>query len=269
MIGEQVIVTVVDIRGDKVRLGVQAPKSISVHRHEVYEAIQAENRSAATLQPGDLTGTNPVRPASLAVLVSGGGTTLQNLLDRIAAKSLNARVNLVIGSRPGLIGIERAARASVPNTIVERAAFADIDAYSDEIFARVEHSGAELVLLGGWLSLIKVPEHWEGRVMNIHPSLLPCFGGKGMYGQKVHEAVLAAGCKVSGCTVHFVDNGYDTGPIILQRPCPVLPDDTAKTLAARVFEQECIAYPEAIRLFQRGQLRVEGRRVHVDAPNRA
>jgi phosphoribosylglycinamide formyltransferase-1 len=99
--------------------------------------------------------------------------------------------------------------------------------------------------------------------MNIHPALLPSFGGKGMYGRRVHQAVLDHGCKVSGCTVHFVDRTYDTGPIILQRTCPVLEEDTAESLAQRVFEEEMIAYPEAIRLFQEGRLRIEGRRVRI------
>src|SRR4029450_5553555 len=99
--------------------------------------------------------------------------------------------------------------------------------------------------------------------MNIHPALLPSFGGKGMYGRRVHEAVLAHGCKVSGCTVHFVDGSYDTGPIVLQRTCPVADDDTPETLAARVFEEEKVAYPEAIRLFAAGRLKIEGRRVRV------
>jgi folate-dependent phosphoribosylglycinamide formyltransferase PurN len=111
------------------------------------------------------------------------------------------------------------------------------------------------------LSLLEVPAKYENRVMNIHPALLPGFGGKGMYGAKVHQGVIDHGCKVSGCTVHFVDNSYDNGPIIVQRTCPVEDADTAETLAHRVFEEEKIAYPEAIRLFQQGRLKVVGRRV--------
>jgi folate-dependent phosphoribosylglycinamide formyltransferase PurN len=103
-------------------------------------------------------------------------------------------------------------------------------------------------------------------VLNIHPALLPSFGGKGMFGRRVHQAVLDHGCKVSGCTVHFVDGTYDTGPIVLQRTCPALDDDTPESLALRVFEQEKIAYPEAIRLFQQGRLKVEGRRVRIVLP---
>lgn len=270
MIGDDIEIAVVDIRGDKVRLGVSAPKTISVHRREVYDQIKAENQAASGMQPGDLPGgaAPATKQLALAVLVGGGGTTLANLLDRIADRSLHASVNLVIGSRPGLLGVERAARAGVANVVIERGAFTDIESYSTELFARIEKAGVDLVVLGGWLSLLAIPEHWAGRVMNIHPSLLPSFGGKGMFGARVHEAVIASGCKVSGCTVHFVDNTYDTGPIILQRPCEVRPGDIAKTLAARVFDQECAAYPEAIRLYQRGQLRVDGRVVHIDAVKR-
>jgi folate-dependent phosphoribosylglycinamide formyltransferase PurN len=117
--------------------------------------------------------------------------------------------------------------------------------------------------MAGFLQLITIPEDFQHRVMNIHPALIPAFSGKGFYGHHVHEAALAMGVKVSGCTVHFADNQYDHGPIILQRVVPVLDDDTPDTLAARVFEQESEAYPEAIRLFADGRLTVEGRRVRV------
>src|SRR5207245_10586693 len=122
---------------------------------------------------------------------------------------------------------------------------------------------ADLVCLGGFLQLVRVPEDFLGRVMNIHPALIPAFCGKGFYGHRVHEAVLAYGAKVSGCTVHFADNVYDHGPIVLQRTVAVLEDDTADSLAARVFEQECEAYPAAVQLFSEGRLKIEGRRVRV------
>jgi folate-dependent phosphoribosylglycinamide formyltransferase PurN len=121
----------------------------------------------------------------------------------------------------------------------------------------------DLICLAGWLSLLIIPPQYAGRIINIHPSLLPSFGGRGMYGHRVHQAVLDAGCKVSGCTVHFVDATYDTGPIIVQRACPVLEADAADELAHRVFEEEKIAYPQAIRLFGQGKLRIEGARVRV------
>jgi phosphoribosylglycinamide formyltransferase-1 len=132
------------------------------------------------------------------------------------------------------------------------------------VFELCDEAGADLVVLAGWLSLLILPDRYRGRVLNIHPSLLPSFGGKGMYGHKVHQAVIDYGCKVSGCTVHFVDDTYDTGPIVLQRACAVLAADTADALAARVFEEEKVAYPEAIRLIQQGRVRIDGRRVLVE-----
>jgi phosphoribosylglycinamide formyltransferase 1 len=204
----------------------------------------------------------PPSPLKLAVLVSGGGTTLQNLIDAIADGRLDARVSVVIGSRAGLKGLQRAADARLMNFVVERQAIGNVGVFSREVFSLIDDAGVDLVCLAGWLCLLEIPSKYAGRVMNIHPALLPSFGGKGMYGRRVHEAVLAHGCKVSGCTVHFVDATYDNGPIILQRTCPVL-DDTPETLAHRVFEEEKIAYPEAIRLYQEGRLKVEGRRVRV------
>ena len=202
-------------------------------------------------------------PLNLAVLVSGSGTTLQNLIDLIAGRKLDAKVRLVIGSRPGIGGIQRAASAGIPHSIVERSRHESLAAFSRELFNLCDKAEAGLVCLGGWLSLLDLPDAYAGRIMNIHPALLPSFGGKGMYGRRVHQAVLDHGCKVSGCTVHFVDGQYDSGPIILQRTCPVAEDDTAETLAHRVFEEEKIAYPQAIRLFQAGRLKIEGRRVRV------
>jgi phosphoribosylglycinamide formyltransferase 1 len=207
----------------------------------------------------------PSKPLNLAVLASGSGTTLQNLIDQIAAGTLpDARVGIVIGSRPELLALKRAAEARLMNFVVDRRAFPDVAAFSKAVFSLCDDAGVDLVVLAGWLCLLDVPERYAGRVMNIHPALLPGpFGGKGMYGAKVHEAVLSHGCKVSGCTVHFVDAQYDNGPIIVQRTCEVRDDDTPQTLAARVFEEEKIAYPHAIRLFAEGRLKIEGRRVRV------
>jgi formyltetrahydrofolate-dependent phosphoribosylglycinamide formyltransferase len=186
----------------------------------------------------------------LAVLISGSGTTLQNLIDQIAEGDLAARIAVVIASKPGIRGIDRAAAAQLPIIVIDRREFDAPAAFSEQIFAAVDQFQVDLVCLAGWLCLLEIPTRYQGRVMNIHPSLLPRFGGKGMFGQKVHQAVLDAGCDQSGCTVHYVDNEYDNGPIILQRTCPVLPGDSAHTLAARVFEEEKIAYPEAIRRHQ-------------------
>jgi phosphoribosylglycinamide formyltransferase-1 len=199
----------------------------------------------------------------LAVLLSGGGTTLQNLIDTIHLGKLDAKIDLVIGSREGLAGIERAERAKLHTEIVDRKKFQDVNDFSRRVFELIDAAKVDLVCLAGWLCLLDIPPRWENKVMNIHPALLPSFGGKGMYGKRVHEAVLEQGCKISGCTVHFVDDRYDSGPIILQRTCEVMEGDSAETLAYRVFEEEKIAYPQAIQLFAQGRLHVRGRAVHI------
>ena len=202
-------------------------------------------------------------PIRLAVLLSGNGTTLQNLLDRIADGRLRAEVVLVVSNRADAFGLERARHAGIPTAVVERADCSSRDEFGRHIFDLCRMAGVDLVCLAGFLQLLPVPDDFADRVMNIHPALIPAFCGKGFYGHRVHQAALETGVKVSGCTVHFADNVYDHGPIILQRVVPVLDDDTPDTLAARVFEQECEAYPEAIRLFAEGRLRIEGRRVRV------
>ena len=199
-------------------------------------------------------------PLRLAVLISGGGRTLLNLHERIQDGSLPARIEAVVSSRRQVTGVERARRAGLPVTVVERKRLAE-EEFQKTLTAAI--SDVDLVCLGGFLSLWRIPPHFAGRVMNIHPALLPEFGGAGMYGHRVHEAVLAAGKQESGCTVHFCDNEYDHGPIILQRRVPLLPSDTLDTLAERVFAEECIAYPEAIRLFAAGRLRIDGDRVLI------
>lgn len=199
----------------------------------------------------------------LAVLVSGGGTTLQNLLDRIGDGRLAARVVQVIASNAEAFALERARRAGISATAVSRKDAGSAEEFSRRIFALCRDAEADLVCLAGFLQLVLVPDDFRGRVLNIHPALMPAFCGKGYYGRRVHEAVLAYGAKVSGCTVHFADNEYDHGPIILQRTVPVLDDDTPETLAQRVFAAECEAYPEVIRLYAEGRLHVEGRHVRV------
>lgn len=183
----------------------------------------------------------------IAVLISGGGTTLQNLIERIRDGTLPAKIVQVISSRPGVLGVERARAAGLPVAVIERKAFANIEIFSEATFSQCRQSGAKLVCLGGYLQLLRIPDDYRGRVINIHPALLPAFGGKGMYGHHVHEAVLQQGAKVSGCTVHMVDDQYDHGPIIAQRTVDVKENDTTETLAARVFQEECKLYPEAIR----------------------
>jgi phosphoribosylglycinamide formyltransferase 1 len=207
-------------------------------------------------------------PLRLAVLLSGNGTTLQNLLDRIGDGRLAAEVALVVVSRADAFGLVRALRAGLATIVVRRKDTGTVEGFSQQIFAACREVRADLVCLAGFLQLLDVPADFLGRVMNIHPALIPAFCGKGFYGHRVHEAVLEYGVKVSGCTVHFVDNEYDHGPIILQRVVPVLEDDTPDSLAARIFEEECEAYPQAIQWFAEGRLRIEGRRVRiVDIPN--
>jgi len=203
------------------------------------------------------------RPIRLGVLISGGGTTLQNFLDRIADGRLLAEVAVVIASREGCAGIERVKQAGIPCQVVTRRDFGSVEDFSDAVFEHCRSAQVDLVTLAGFLSLIRIPEDFAHRVINIHPALIPSFCGQGYYGHRVHEAVLERGVKVSGCTVHFADNDYDHGPIIVQRSVPVLDDDTPDTLAARVFEQECEAYVQAIALFAASRLEIDGQRVRV------
>lgn len=177
------------------------------------------------------------RPPRLGVLLSGTGRTLQNLIDRIAAGTLRAEVACVISDRPDAFGLRRARDASLPS-LVQR----DPEA----IWRALRAHRTDLVCLCGWLRLLPIAADYRDRVLNIHPALLPAFGGKGFHGDRVHEAVLASGARESGCTVHLCDDVYDHGPILLQKKVPVLPGDTVQTLAARVFAAECEAYPEAI-----------------------
>ena len=187
---------------------------------------------------------NPVR---LGVLLSGSGRTLQNLLDRIEDGSLPARIEAVISSHPGAKGLDRAGNKKIPAITVNYKAYSDARTFSDQVTKELDRFPVDLVIMAGFIRRYLFPKKYEGRVLNIHPALLPDFGGKGYYGHAVHEAVLKSGAKESGCTVHFADLQYDRGPIILQKRVPVLPDDTADTLAERVFAAECEAYPEAIR----------------------
>lgn len=203
------------------------------------------------------------RPVRLAVLISGGGTTLTNLVAKIRSGELLAEISLVISSRADCGGIQRAADAGLFCEVIQRKAFTDLSGFSEAIFARCREARVDLVICGGFLALLKIPSDYSGRVMNIHPSLIPAFCGKGMHGHHVHEAVLDRGAKISGCTVHFVDDEYDHGPIILQRVVSVEDDDTADSLASRVFAAECEAYPEAVRLFAAGRLELDSGRVRI------
>jgi len=201
--------------------------------------------------------TKDDKPVRLGVLISGGGTTLMNILEYIKDGRLNAEVAVVISSRSTAAGVEKAKNAGLQVKIIRKKDYPDIDEFSKHIEEELAAANIDLVIQGGWLCLWKIPQRYENRVMNIHPALLPSFGGEGMWGHYVHEAVLEAGCKISGCTVHFCTNEYDKGPIIVQRACEVKDNDTPDTLAARVFREECIAYPQAIRLFAEGRIVVD------------
>ncbi len=185
--------------------------------------------------------------ARLGILISGGGRSALNIHEACLRGELDARVALVIAHRDEIEGVERCRAAGLRVAVLPPG-----DGLADRIDAALDAAGVELVCLAGYLRRFRVGTRWAGRTMNIHPGLLPEFGGHGMYGLRVHRAVLAAGATESGCTVHEVDEEYDRGPAILVRTCPVLADDTPESLAARVFTEECKAYPDAIRMMLAG-----------------
>lgn len=203
------------------------------------------------------------KPLPIAVLISGGGTTLRNFVEKIGAGELPVEIRLVISSNPAAGGLAFAEAAGTASLVVEKTKALAPEAFSEAIFAPCRQAGVAYVAMGGFLKHVLIPPDFENRVVNIHPALLPAFCGRGMYGLKVHQAVLDYGAKITGCTVHFVDNEYDHGPILLQRAVEVRDDDTADTLQARVFAAECQAYPDALRLLADGQVAISGRRVSV------
>jgi len=183
----------------------------------------------------------------IAVLVSGGGRSLENLAGAIARGDVSGRIALVLSNTPKAFALERARRLEIPAVVIDPERKLNPEEFSRDAFAAIESFECDVAVMAGFLRLLRIPERWLGRVMNIHPALLPAFGGKGYYGDRVHEAVLASGVKETGCTVHYVDNVYDHGPVILQRRIDVRPDDTVASLSARVFEEEKLALPEALR----------------------
>jgi phosphoribosylglycinamide formyltransferase-1 len=196
-------------------------------------------------------------PLRLAVLLSGEGTSLENLFERIEAGEVPARVEVVIASKAEAGGLARARRRGVPALAVPRKDHPSVAAFNDALHEALARHVVDLVVLLGFLSPFESRGRFDGRVINVHPALVPAFSGKGFYGRRVHEAVLARGCKVSGATVHLCDDEYDHGPILLQEAVPVLEDDTPDTLAARVQAVERRLVPEAIRLIaaRRGRAR--------------
>ncbi len=186
-------------------------------------------------------------PLPIAVFLSGGGRTLSNLLMHRDHLDLEIDIRLVISSSAKVGGVQVGREAGIETLVIRKSDFPDAQDYSQAMFEPVRKSGAKYVVMAGFLKHVLIPQDFDHRVINIHPSLLPAFGGEGMYGARVHSAAIDRGVTISGCTVHFVDNHYDNGPIILQMCCDVFPDDTPESLAARVFDCECEALPQAIR----------------------
>lgn len=198
-------------------------------------------------------------------MVSGGGTDLQSVIDGVEDGRIPAEIVVVIASKPGIYALERARKAGIPGIVICKKEYADEEAFFEANLASLRQYGAEGVILAGYLSILgkRMIEAFPNKIINIHPSLIPSFCGKGYYGLKVHKAALEYGVKVSGATVHFVDEGADTGPIIAQRSVPVLPGDTPETLQQRVLEVEHEILPEAVALFCQDRLKVQGRRVSI------
>lgn len=205
----------------------------------------------------------------LAVFASGGGTNFQAILDTIDAGELPAEVVCCISDTPEAGALERAERHDVPTDVIAPASFDAPQPFGEALLETLSAHDATFVALAGYLQKIPptVVEAFRDRMTNIHPALLPAFGGKGMYGMHVHRAVLAYGVHWSGATVHLVDEEYDHGPVVLQEPVPVYADDTPQTLADRVREVEHRIYPEALRLFAEDRVRRDGRTVWIEDPD--
>lgn len=202
----------------------------------------------------------------IAVLASGNGTNLQALIDAINTGFIkNAEINVVISNRKQAYALERARNNDIEALWINSKEFLDCDEYNERILSELKSRGIDLVLLAGYMKVLnwKFARDFEGRIMNVHPSLIPAFCGKGFYGNRVHEAVLASGVKITGATVHFVDEGIDTGPIILQKAIMVRPDETVESLKERVLEVEHRLYPLAVKLFCENRLRVIGKKVII------
>ena len=196
----------------------------------------------------------------IGVVVSGRGSNLQSIIDHIAEGKLNVEIAVVVSDHKEAFALERAAKAGIPTAVVERKGCKDKAEFEDKIDAALRKAGAEVVVLAGFMRILTghFISRWEHKIINIHPALLPSFKGLDAQGQAVDYGV-----KVAGCTVHFVDEGTDTGPIILQKVVPVLDDDTEETLAARILKEEHKALPEAIQLWADGKLTIQGRKVYV------
>ncbi len=202
-------------------------------------------------------------PLRVAVLLSGSGSSLENLLEHIDSGDVNAEVVVVVSSKEKAFGLTRARRRGIPAVAVSRKKHPDGKEFNDLLHAALSPSDVELVALLGFLSLFELRGKYDGRSINVHPALIPAFCGKGFYGRRVHEAVLASGVKLTGATVHISDDQYDKGPILLQEAVPVLEDDTVETLAERVQDAERRLVPRAVQLFAEGRVRIEGQRTRI------
>jgi phosphoribosylglycinamide formyltransferase-1 len=201
---------------------------------------------------------------NIAVLASGGGSNLQALLDAWRAGHFRQAEIVLVGSdKPGAGALKRAAALNIPTLSLNGREFPNAAAFDQELMARLAEHKIDLICLAGYMRILTPAfvQAYAKRILNIHPSLLPAFGGKGMYGHHVHEAVLASGARFSGCTVHYVDEGTDTGPIILQAVVPVLDQDTPASLAERVLIEEHRLYPRAVALYCEQRLTILGKRV--------
>ncbi len=199
----------------------------------------------------------------VAVLLSGSGTTLQNLIDRAEDDSLDIEIVCVIASRDDAYGLERARQHGITHSAIPRKDFGNSSEFSDAVWTEIRKHNVGLVVLAGFMSLLSVPKDFEHKIINIHPALIPSFSGKGMFGHHVHEAVVEYGVRLTGATVHFVDELYDNGPIILQEAVPVFEADTADDVAERVQAKEREIYPRAIQLFATDRIRLNGRKVII------
>ena len=196
----------------------------------------------------------------IAVLVSGGGSNLQSIIDSVESGTLKVEIVLVLSNKEGAFGLERAAKHQIPTAVIKHGEFQDREAFETRLMEVIDGHGAELVVLAGFMRVLTphFVNHYHHRIMNIHPALLPSFPGT--HGQK---QALDYGVRYAGCTIHFVDEGTDTGPIIMQAVVPILPDDTEGNLSARILVEEHRIYPESLRLWSEGRLLIEGRKVRI------
>ncbi len=208
---------------------------------------------------------SPTNMFSISVLISGGGTTLKNLIAVQNSGTANWKISSVISNNPGVKGLAFAEAEGIPHCVVNHRDYSGEEEFSAAVYAAIENFGAapDLIVMGGFLRKLNIPAPYTNKIINIHPSLIPSFCGKGNYGSRVHQSVIEYGCKLTGCTVHFVDNQYDHGPIIAQRGVPVANDDTPQSLAARVFVAECELLPEVISMISAGCVSLSGRTVQI------